>query len=221
MRQDRYFVDQYENNAGANFVQYVHGGRLLYAHKATEGIGHVDRWHKTRTVDAHSHGLAVMHYHYCRPDQLDTAGEMRNFWDTASRTWQRFDFVALDFESGVKGHSAAFMQDYIEHAWDELKRISGHTGRPYGSTSFLIVNTRRSWMRFRSRWQAQYGPEPGRAPWGTAYWAWQFTNGKDGPEPHGIAGVGSSDVSLLNPYTAIRLRVLLAGRRRAVRQKVA
>lgn len=216
MRQDRLFVDQYEGNNGCNFPEYVKGGRLLYAHKATEGIYHTDTKHKERVLLAHEHGLAVLHYHYCRPDQSDVSMEMHNFWSQVMESWQRYDFLGLDFETKAKWETIPQAQNYIEQAWAMLHKVSGHTARPYGSTSFLKENTRRNWLRFKPRWQAQYGYDPGRSIWGTNWWAWQFTDGKYGPTPHYVKGVGVGDVSLLNALTTVKLRVLLARRQRAV-----
>jgi GH25 family lysozyme M1 (1,4-beta-N-acetylmuramidase) len=217
MQARRLFADQYELNTESNLSMYADAGHVLYACKATEGAHHYDVAHAERARRAHKQGLTVMHYHYCRPDQDDILAEVKLFQRIVERAWQAGDIVALDFESAVKDRGVTVDQDYIERMWTNVKAIMGHTARVYGSTSFLETYVRRGWLKRKPRWQAQYGDQPGTAPWGTHWWAWQQSDGLTGPAPHELPGMGECDVSLLNPTTALRLSVRTAWRRRRLK----
>lgn len=214
MNPRRLFADQYEGNPDPDLEFYAHYGHRLYAHKASEGGLHIDAAHARRVRQAHDLGLTAMHYHFCRPDQGDLTREARYFWLVVKPTWRPGDMLALDYEILKGGASMAEAQRYIERLWAEVRRISGHTSRVYGSTSFLEVNVAVPWLRFKPRWQAAYGPQPGRMPWGTAYWAWQRSDGAQGPSPHKLAGIPAGDISLLNARTALVLDLRFRSRRR-------
>jgi len=218
MNNYKYFADQYEGNGDPDLAAYAHAGHCLYAHKATEGALHIDRRHAARAMWAHESGLTVMHYHYCRPDEHYPRGERALFWSQVEPVFKSGDILALDFERGAVNDRGLTDTTYIERFWNDLHGTTGHSAVVYGSTSFLEDNARIGWLRWRRRWQAQYGSEPGRAPWGTAKWAWQLTDGQSGPLPHALTGIGRCDVSLLNPWTALALRARTARRRRTVKK---
>lgn len=219
MHPSRLFADQYEGNNDPNLAAYAHAGHCLYAHKATEGVFHADQRHAQRSTWAGQSGLTVMHYHFCRPDEGSPAKEAAWFWERVQHSFAPGDMLALDFERAMPHHASVVSADYIQQLYNETVLASGLHPRVYGSTSFLETYVRRSWLRFKPRWQAAYGPPPRRAPWGTAEWAWQFTDGEQGPVPHVIDGIGRSDISILNPRTALVLRARTARRRRAIEKK--
>lgn len=214
MRNLRLFADQYEGNSEPNLATYARAGHTLYAHKATEGVAHVDRAHMRRARLAHAQGLTVMHYHFCRPDQHDPLREVKQFWNVSKLCWQPGDFLALDFEP-EEGHDPShWTAAYLEGLWDNLYAVSKEGARVYGSTSFLSERTREVWLRRRATWAAQYGTNPAAGSWGRHWWAWQFTDGQAGPEPHALEGIGACDVSMLNIVTATSLAVRTWRRRR-------
>jgi len=213
MQNFRLFADQYEGNPEPNLAEYAHAGHVFYAHKATEGVAHVDAAHIRRARHAHEQGLTVMHYHFCRPDQRDPVREMRQFWNVSRLSWLPGDFVALDFEP-ESGHDAnLWTPGYLESVWDHLHATTTEGARVYGSTSFLAGHAREVWLRKRPVWAAQYGNDPGSGSWGRHWWAWQRSDGAVGPEPHTLAGIGVCDVSQLNMVTALALAVRARRRR--------
>lgn len=217
MRPNRYFADQYEGNTAPVFATYANAGHVLYAHKATEGVYHVDQLHARRVDEAHDRDLTVMHYHFCRPDEGEPGAEALLFWRTVKPTWRDGDILALDFERLAPGMGPTEAAEYIETLWEKVRAVSGHTAVVYGSTSFLENNTRVRWLRIRRRWQAQYGQGPGRMPWGVGWWAWQYTDSVHGPEPHSLPGISNCDVSILNLRTATALSVRTRRRRRRLK----
>lgn len=217
MQTYKLFADQYEGNATPDFISYAKAGHCLYAHKATEGTRHVDARHVQRTQRAHQEGLTVMHYHFCRPDQHDPHAEAAHFWRAVKPVLETGDWIALDFEKEGSIPRDLYTPDYIEALYNGIVRLSGEQARVYGSTSFLQECTRRRWLRRRARWQAQWGSRPGWAPWGTPWWAWQRTDGQQGPDPHSLAGIGPCDISELNRWTAAALRLRTWRRRRRIK----
>lgn len=215
----RYFADQYEGNADPDLELYAHYGHTLYAHKATEGLHHIDTKHAERTRRAHEQGLCVLHYHFCRPDQGQLSeAEAVAFWRVVKPVWQPGDRLALDCET-EGGRPWAGGPKYVPNIAASLHRGAGVFPWTYGSTFFLETAIPRSFLNGNPRWQAAYGPKPGMSPWRKPWVAWQFTDGQIGPRPHAVAGIGECDVSMLALRQAIALRVTVARRRRHLAQK--
>lgn len=215
----RYFADQYEGNGDPDLALYAHYGHLLYGAKATEGRFHIDAKHAERTREAHSHNLAVLHYHFARPDQHATAAdEAAAFWRVVKPVWRAGDRLALDCEpEGGRPWVGGPM--YVPALAAAVAKVSGVHPWTYGSTSFLETAIPAAFLRSNPRWQAAYGPKPGRGPWGKAWVAWQFTDGQVGPVPHAMAGIGSCDVSMLSLRQAFVLGREAAARRRRARRR--
>ena len=212
LRSYRYFADQYEGNVEPDLDLYAHYGHTLYAHKASEGCYHIDRAHARRVRKAHSLGLSVLHYHFARPDEGGPAArEAGIFWSVVKPLWRPGDRLALDLEArpGARWEAA---RGYPELLWNAVHRTSGQNPLIYGSTSFLTGEVPRALLRKHARWEAAYGPMPGRGPWRRHWWAWQQTDGIVGPKPHACAGIGDCDVSLLYLPVAVAIRARVRAR---------
>ena len=215
----RYFADQYEGNSEPDLALYAHYGHTLYAHKASEGVAHIDSMHAQRVRRAHEQGLTVLHYHFCRPDQhASAAAEAAAFWRAVKPVWEPGDRLALDCET-EGGRPWQGAPDYVPNLAAAVHRASGVYPWTYGSTFFLDTVIPRSFLNSNPRWQAAYGPKPGMAPWRKPWIAWQFTDGQVGPTPHAVAGIGECDVSMLALRLAVPLRLVVARRRRALKRK--
>lgn len=216
MKAFRLFTDQYEGSPDPNLREYAWAGHVLYAHKATQGTYHTDSKYADRVVKAQSLGLVVMHYHYCDPVLRDPRAEAEYFWDGAVKhRFIRGDKLALDFEYAAK-LSPRMLEGYIIDFWKHLLTISRLDARIYGSTSFLESECNRRWLARRARWQAQYGPNPHMFPFGRRWWAWQFTDGTNGPEPHRLPGIATGDIDMLRLDVAARIAMESRRRRRII-----
>lgn len=212
-------ADQYEDNRDPDLAAYRAAGRLRYMHKATEGRYHVDSKHRERVERAHSLGLFVNHYHFCRPDEgQDPAPEMQLFWGTCKSLWLPGDRLVLDCEAEPNGVWVGG-RNYVPNAWDALLRRSGIKAAIYGSTSFLAAAVPILWLKDKDRHEAAYGPSPTNRPWHKHWWAWQFTDGASGRLPHSAPGIGLCDQSMLSMPAALADLARWRGRRQLVKGK--
>lgn len=214
----RYFVDLYEGSADPDFATYAESGHVLVAHKATQGDYHIDAKVAERVRQAHAQGLTVKFYHFC---DWQLGGSPRReaemFWRVVKPLFQKGDKLALDYERARAPESPPSL-DYIQTVHAAVLAQSGHDAEIYGSTAWLEAYCRRGWLRRHKRWEAAWGPNPGRGPWRRRWWAWQYTDGRVGGFPRALAGCPSGDVSMLRLDVALRLQVATFGRRRRARR---
>lgn len=193
----RLFADLSDNNAAFNAHAYASAGHQLVALKASEGVGFTDPKHGPRADQAHHAGLLVAHYHFCRPDtHPDHAGEAETFWAAVKPFEWPGDFLVLDLEVTPRGGMAQ-AAGYLAGFDAALHRISGHRAVGYTYVSYLDEAGPRLQVASRRWWIAAYGSKPGRLGAGRHRWAWQYTDGRDGPTPHRFAGIGQCDGSRL------------------------
>lgn len=197
--------DCYEGNPDPDLAAWRNAGGSTVMLKATEGSFHVDSKHKQRADEAHSLGLTVVHYCFTRPDMgLGPAAEMSLLWDTAREAWQPDDILCLDTERGMPPGKGTD-QHWIKAGWEMLWRLAHQVQTLYGSTSWLEEQFTTAWVASVRRHQAQYGPKPDKVPWGVGWWAWQHTDGVQGPAPHSVPGFARCDVSQLSARAAMIL----------------
>lgn len=217
MRARRYMADQYEGNAEPDLELYAHYGHTIYAHKATEGVGHVDSRHKARAREAHRLGLTVVHYHFARPDEGQALWEARNFRGSLEvGVFQPGDYLAIDLERQALNMWAP-TYSYLVELYDAIVRETRHDPLIYANTDFLTNLGGGGWLGKRRIWQADYNLNRGKLPWRTPVWACQFTDGEQGARPHALAGIGECDVSLLRLDVALVLDARFRWRRRRVK----
>lgn len=215
----RLMADRYEGNLKPDLLRYRQAGHRRIMFKATEGLHHIDVTHAIRSRLAHDVGLHVVHYHFARPDQGPRPGaEAAAFWLVVKPLWRPGDRLVIDCEPPAGGRWEA-PRWYVEELVREVTRLAHIEPAVYGSTSFLKEHLATSWLRKRRRHEAAYGPRPSPLPWRRPWWAWQFTDGTSGPEPHVLAGVGRGDISLLSWRLALGDRFALGGRRKVAKRK--
>ena len=208
---DSLFADLSANNSSFTAKSYAAAGHLAVSIKATEDHTYVSPPYARWVNDAHAHKLAVFHYHFARPEHGGPDAQAEHFWHTVKPHFRRpGDYVVVDVETGSPAAGKAFTTEYDKH----LKKISGthpvlYTFLSYFNEGNLTISSKRIWI-------AAWGSErPGSAHWdglegGQDVWAWQYTDGVNGPEPHSFAGIsGSCDGSRLNPQTTKSLKAQL------------
>lgn len=215
----RLMADQYELNPEPNLHAYRQAGHRRYMHKVSEGLQHVDQAYARRIRAWHELGGYAVFYHFARPDEGPRPrAEGRRFVQLARPLMRPGDRFVIDAEPPRNGRWEA-PRWYLEELWSSIAARVPVNPALYGSTSFLKEFAAVSWLRRRRRHEAAYGPTPSLLPWVTPRWAWQFTNGTLGPEPHSLPGIGECDISLLNPGLAFADRLGLHPGRRARKQK--
>lgn len=207
---NRFFADVSNNNASAmNFHNYTKlGGHLLLGHKATEGTNFLDRDHAERSEQAHVNGSWVLHYHFGHVGE-SAIQQANYFWVNIKGHFARRDFACIDTERGAANDKFSPHQDalWTNQFCAEFHRISGHSVIKY-SNEALLKELAVSGLDHKDGrcWIAAYGPNKPIVG-GFKTWAWQYTDGSIGPEPHHFAGIGNIDGSKLNVGTYIRLRM--------------
>lgn len=199
MNTNRYFADISSNNHGINFDEYVKGGHIAIAIKASEGTGFVDPDHTAWTNQAHNRHLAVIHYHFGRPDlSSDPAAEAEHFHAVVHGHTSGRDMFALDLERATpRGwqHDPAWSRDF------EL-RFRVLTGRQialYASRSTLADFEGFLGGSDKPIWDADWSDSPSYAPKGYRIAFRQYTDGQYGPGPHSYAGIGVCDGNRIDP----------------------
>lgn len=206
MRPYRYFSDRSNNNPQYDAKLYSSAGHILIALKATEGKAFVDPYYKARRDAARDAGLWVLSYHFCRPDgdAVDMLEEAHNFVSTIEPL-DRYDLVCLDFEvwhpDGVHAGNA-YVRNFSASITKDIMRMPVL----YSYAYFLEAQSSAILTNGQEYWVAAYGSAPPSLIGFRRPWAWQFTDGTMGPEPHAAAGMGPGDQSLLSTSAARRLR---------------
>lgn len=205
MRPFRLFADISSNNNGFDAQSYRRAGHRLIAIKATEGIGYINPEHALWSREAHGHGIRVLHYHFCRPPAAGLqSAEAATFWSVVKPTWQKGDLMAFDLET-TGGQTYGWLRRYLGTLDTHLATISGHHARLYSGEDFIRSLDPVGEVAGGLCWAAAYGLQKPVLPRGLRVWAWQYTDGTEGPRPHAFAGVGRCDGSVLNLASALRL----------------
>lgn len=190
---NRYFADISSNNPRFDAKAYREAGHLLVAIKATEGESYVDpRWLEW-VLAAHSHGVAVVHYHFGRPDLHPGAvDEAAHFIDTVAHHTGPLDYLALDLERPALGgwtHDPAWSRAFDGH----VQRVSRFHTVLYMAQDDLEMSD--EWLDGDNRrvWVADWSLDRVHAPKGYTVMFRQYTDGIAGPGPHSFAGTGVCD----------------------------
>jgi lysozyme len=208
MASNRYFADISSNNSFFDAEDYRKGGHLLVAIKATQGTSYVNPDYKKWVLDAHNHGLTVLHYHFATTN--DPVAEANHFLSTTRNYFGKKDSLVLDLEVTAQdnpGQGYTLTNPVNYRKWFDTQLFRhGHKAILYSYASYLRQYGAGLNPISKKVWVADYETHPQGGWWGNS-WAWQFTDGEHGPKPHSCMGVGRCDVSLVNPATYLRLRL--------------
>lgn len=195
-------VDLSHHNPSVDFEKLKAAGIVGVIHKATQGLGFVDKQYAKRRQPALDAGLLWGAYHFGVGG--DGSDQADFFLDTVGTDPQTL--LVLDYEPNHPGPTMTLDQarEFVEHTNNVAGRFpglySGHLIKeqlggaapdPLLSKCFL--------------WIAQYkGPQPLGIPATFKTWTfWQYSDGTHGPKPHAIDGVtGSCDRNLFNGSVA-------------------
>lgn len=199
---NRTFADISNNNPQTiGWHAYRSEGHVLVGLKASEGTNFVDKYHATRSQEAHKAGVWVIHYHFAHPNR-SAGAQAQFFWNQIRTHFAARDFACVDIEVS-DGFTYPAINQWVRAFTAEFRRVSGHTLIGYSGESFLGSLGSCGINRW---WVAKYGSGFPVAPANASVWAFQFTDGSAGPEPHSAAGIGHCDMSRLNWGTYLRLR---------------
>jgi len=189
-----YFADVSAFQPEVHMDEYAAAGHLLIAVKATEGLSYVNPFHRGQCFAAGGKHVAVVHYHFGRPDLGNSAvAEAEHFLSATSGLLGPYDYVVVDIERATPegwSHDPAWSAEFD----GTIRARSRFRTIIYASRSVLQQSD--GWLGdspVKRVWDAAYSSEPDYAPPGYTVAFRQFTDGQLGPEPHSFAGIGACD----------------------------
>ncbi len=180
-----------------DFAKAQANGIVAIIHKASEGATFKDDGYRSRRDTAIGMGFLWGAYHFSssRPsnDQVD------NFLDAiqwgGDRARDKQTLICLDWEPSHSGPDMTLHQ--AEEFVLQVKDKTGRYPMIYGSNliSEGVGNSENKILKHCPLWYARYREKPIGIPVTTwdDYTLWQYTDGRDGPEPHSVPGMGGTD----------------------------
>jgi lysozyme len=161
-------------------------------YKATEGTSYTDPTYVGQQHAAKAAGLRWGTYHFA--NSSDVNKQIDNFMRFASPDPD--ELFSLDWEdNGGDTMSLNDVKTWITQVEKQLGRegqcvlYSGNTAKEkLGDNVDTFLGARRLWL-------SQYGSTPSWQKSWNKFWLWQYTDGRSGPQPHSVDGVGNCDIS--------------------------
>jgi lysozyme len=189
MTPNRKVIDISHHNPVTSWQQVRDAGIIGVIAKATQGDSFRDDQYIENESGALSAGLKFGAYHFGTDD--DVEDQVNNFLDTVGINDDML--YALDWEEEPNGHTMS-----LEQAREFLEAIELRTGRKGVLYSGNMAKEALGddvdpFFAAHRLWLAQYGNNPEVPASWKAWWLWQYSDGVEGPSPHGCPGV-SGDV---------------------------
>ncbi len=166
-------------------------GILGVIHKATQGVEYVDPEYAKRRKTAEEEEILWGAYHFGvgenGKDQAD------HFLETIGDSSDVL--LALDIEEnkGGKSITAKQAEDFVNRVYVVTGRLPLIYGSPYFLKDFATPILTECPL-----WLSKWGAEP-TLPIGWKKWTlWQYTDGKTGPKPNSVEGIGPCDRNKFN-----------------------
>jgi lysozyme len=176
-----------------DFAAAKNAGLAAIMIKATEGATYQDPKFADNLAMVRQAGLLCGTYHFGTAADVDR--QIDNFLTTIGDP--KGLHLVLGFETNRLSPSNTMSKD---QALAFLMKLQAKTGRKptiyTGSHMFDVFgpNAAPAFAMYRV-WWAQYGNTLRLHPTWRTCWLWQFTNGKNGPLPHKIDGLGHCDLN--------------------------
>jgi len=169
-------------------------------HKATQGTVYRDSTYVQRRAPAHDAGLLWGAYHF--GDNSDPVAQVAFFLSYAKP--ERETMLCLDYEDHPSGASRTMKPQQMVGFLREIERRTGRKAMLYGGNRIKedmhkLSAADQSYVASHPLWLCQYGNKPTLPPGFERSALWQYTDGRVGPPPHGIAGIkGDVDLNAFN-----------------------
>lgn len=191
------YADISSNNSEFSAAPYREAGHLIVAIKATEGVAYANPEHRPWCYDAQIQRLAVIHYHFARPDLGNNPeSEAAYFLELALPLAGARDYLMLDLERGTP---QGWLHD-PEWSCKFDQWIQGH------SRFHTLLYASRSTLASADAWligphkrvvDADWSTGPDYTPPGYHVFARQQSGVTSGIPPYKLPGVGACDVNAL------------------------
>jgi lysozyme len=191
-------VDISHFNGSPDLQKAKAAGILGVIQKATQGTTYSDPTFTTNRQKAADAGLFFGSYHFGIGG--DPQGQADHYLSVAQPLAN--EIVVLDFETNTQGQSMS-----LEEAREFVTRIEAAVGRwpgLYGG-SYLkeqLGNSTDPVLTSCWLWLSQYASTPVIPAAWPAWTLWQYTNGKSGPQPWTVDGIGACDRDTFNGSVA-------------------
>jgi lysozyme len=175
-----------------SFNSVKEDGIVLVIHKATQGFKYVDKKYKEHMKRFKELGLAWGSYHFGIGG--DGSDQADHFLGEADQN----GLLVLDLEGNPQGKSMTLeeAEEFVQYIRDVTGRYpglySGHTIRE------LLGNRTDTPLAKCWLWTARYGSAPVIPKAWNKWTFWQYTDGKEGAEPHRVKGIGECDRDVFN-----------------------
>jgi lysozyme len=195
------FVDLSHHDPADDYKAVRADGIVGVIYKATEGGDYTDDTYVGQQHAAKAVGLKWGSYHFA--DGSSVGGQIDNYLKFAAPDPD--ELFCLDWED----NGGDMMEVGDVKTWiTEVERALNRPGQCViysGNTAKEQIDGKDMFFGVRRLWLCQYGTTPSWQVSWDDYWAHQYTDGIEGPNPHEIAGIGPCDV---NSYagTAAQLR---------------
>lgn len=187
------------NGANIDWRAVRRAGHTFCFVKATEGTGYKNPFFDTWWKQAKDAGLVRGAYHFARPAPGETGREEARFFLQAIGGYRHGDLPpVLDLEA-VVGLSPLQLRSWVRNFVDEVRDRTGVDPIIYTGLWFWQPHVGGDDNFGCPLWLAAYVDSPGsyvpKAWKGQGWTFWQFTDGKAGPLPHTVSGIGTCDIS--------------------------
>jgi lysozyme len=190
MKSSELMADVSSNNGWISVDNYARAGHVVLAVKATQGQGYTNPYHYDQCNRAHEFGLTVVHYHYC--DNTSIQGQINHFRNIYNRAWRNGDYACFDIEE--PNLYTAFANSILSNYFAQAQ----HEPILYTYRADFEEKLRGVKVPGGRLWIADYSSNVVHVPKSYTLWARQYTDGKEGPEPHFYSGIGKCDGSYVS-----------------------
>jgi len=187
-------IDLSHHNGAVDLQKAKAAGIVGVIHKGTQGLTYVDPAFATNRKNAAAAGLLFGAYHF------GTCASGADQADFFLKTVQpaATDLLVLDFEENTAGPTMLLDQarDFVTRVQSATGRWPGLYGGHYlkqtlGANDDPVLSN--CWL-----WLSQYGPNAVIPSAWDEWKLWQYTDGKLGPNPEPVDGVGCCDRNTFN-----------------------
>jgi lysozyme len=188
-------IDVSHHNRIDNWTAVRQAGVVAVVHKATEGATFRDPAFTRRRVEVKATGLLWGSYHFS--SGVDVAAQVDNYLAHASP--EADELICLDYEESTAGADMTLGQ--AEAFVDLVERRLGRAPLLYGGRLLrdTLAGKTAPLLSRCPLWYARFADEPAGVPSPWERWTfWQYTDGRAGPEPREVEGIGPVDRDLFN-----------------------
>jgi lysozyme len=190
----RRIIDISHWQGSIDFEKVAADGIVAIIAKATQGTSGVDPAYRRFKPAAARYNFLWGSYHF--GTGTDVGAQVEHYLATAEPN--EAELVCLDFEENPSGSTMALNQArvFVSLFLNRTNRYPVLYGGGYlkrqlnGKPDVLLARC--------PLWIAQYATKPMLPPGWNEYALWQYTDGRDGPEPHQVNGIGRCDRNQFN-----------------------